>query len=354
MSGPSSDPIGQLSESDPDDLFFNEIENHIKIVVPKFTKNILKISGLSNRVAFQSFTETNLIELENFVKNDLKDLVDQTQYEDYFEVYKNNPEKFKFLVGYKKVIEAIKCQTNVKKGTKSKEVAGSNLSDLSEIIQTKTEISKDLPTHNRTVQKLLIDWLKTAIKNIENEDEQQLILNTMREADYQCFLDGKNIISCNIRCCICSKSIKMIQKLKTFAPKLLTRRRDALNLRIKYSEESISVSDIKLPVILLDENEDEAFACNEVDSDDIMLNKLENLEVFLEKDTADDITVTESKVSDLDIELADFSEELCMKDYNMEKLDESNPFVHIKVANKIITVRKTSLCWLSNDQDTIQ
>ncbi|KAF5300612.1 hypothetical protein FQR65_LT09144 [Abscondita terminalis] len=177
-----------------------------------------------------------------------KDLVDQTQYKDYFGVYKNNPEKFKFLVGYKKVIEAIsehfqtvqvqtthlqqlECQTNVKKGTKSKAVAGSNLSDLSEITQTKTEISKDLPTHNRTVHKLLTDWLKTAIKNIENEDEQQLILNTMREADYQCFLDGKNIISCNPLLYMFQKALYSLKKNSKWCLQKYSRRSRARRAR---------------------------------------------------------------------------------------------------------------------------
>lgn len=89
------------------DEFWQKIESDIG-VIPKYLKNILNLSGFNNLISIRCIEENTLVEIENFVRNELSIIISHknpsTQninFYDYFSIYHNSPEYFKLSPGHK-------------------------------------------------------------------------------------------------------------------------------------------------------------------------------------------------------------------------------------------------------------
>lgn len=74
------------------DSFFDEVEVQMNIKIPQQLKLNLKLQGFSSAIIFADITEKDISEIENFMRTDLKETVEDS--EKYCGVFKNNPTKF--------------------------------------------------------------------------------------------------------------------------------------------------------------------------------------------------------------------------------------------------------------------
>lgn len=91
------------------DGFWSEIEKGLYLMVPMFLKNIFKYQNLDSPAAM-TLTEDNLKEMEEFVRSEAyyKQISEGTELRDYYGNFYYDPKSFKFLIGEKNMILAIK------------------------------------------------------------------------------------------------------------------------------------------------------------------------------------------------------------------------------------------------------
>ena len=88
--------------------FWNILESKENVVVPIYVKNIFKMANLDNHTAFKCVTEEALKELEIYVRESMKDILDEDEnLQDYYGPYYKKPEKFSFAMCDKFVIKKL-------------------------------------------------------------------------------------------------------------------------------------------------------------------------------------------------------------------------------------------------------
>lgn len=103
----------QLFTCNGDD-FFNTLEIILKTSISPFLKNIMKMSGFDNALAFTKLEDSFLTEIEEFMRNEfsVEMVTSDDTIENYLGIYQKNQEKFKLMCGHKTLLNAIKqtCQ----------------------------------------------------------------------------------------------------------------------------------------------------------------------------------------------------------------------------------------------------
>ena len=86
--------------------FWKKLQNGSGSYVPPHIMNILKFNCLDTPVSFVNIDEALLVELEKFAKDDMKDLIEETNpiMKNYYGYYQHKPENFKFVAGEKALI----------------------------------------------------------------------------------------------------------------------------------------------------------------------------------------------------------------------------------------------------------
>ncbi|CAH0558700.1 unnamed protein product [Brassicogethes aeneus] len=84
--------------------FFESFESKLNIVIPQTVKNILIINGYDNKRLVAELNETKISEIEDFVRNDLRNIVEKHDFEKYYGLFANKPHLFKFVVGHRQII----------------------------------------------------------------------------------------------------------------------------------------------------------------------------------------------------------------------------------------------------------
>lgn len=72
--------------------------------IPQDLKDILKVAKYDNIFALSQFNEKDLVNLTQFMQDDLHELLPEEDLEQYYGLFKKNPKKFKFLGGDLKTI----------------------------------------------------------------------------------------------------------------------------------------------------------------------------------------------------------------------------------------------------------
>lgn len=103
--------------------FWNCIEEHFSLDVPKYIKNIFAVTGYDNALVIRSLDDEALSEIEEFVRNHSDSISPEDEdKKQYYHVYHNHPSKFKFVEGHKvliRLIVAYVTTTIIEKGTKN-------------------------------------------------------------------------------------------------------------------------------------------------------------------------------------------------------------------------------------------
>lgn len=87
---------------------FREVEEALKISIPISLKKILKMNACNNPVILSDLSEKDLEEMEKFMASETaQQLIPKSEYEECYGVFQSNPNKFKFLVGHRKLLVLI-------------------------------------------------------------------------------------------------------------------------------------------------------------------------------------------------------------------------------------------------------
>ncbi|KAK4875001.1 hypothetical protein RN001_011423 [Aquatica leii] len=201
--------------------FFENIEQTLNAKFPKYVKNIFKFNALDNNISMSSLSEDDLRQIEEFVKEDLINIIGEAEREHYLGPFKNHPEKFQFLIGIKKLIFAAKDllsaqvqlrkQSSTSKSTRPVGGADSNLS-----------VDIDLNAEQKKLKKLM-DWMNNFFRRKEISDQNYItsILQKLRDFDYTCSQCTPGGLKCTISCPRLRNSNRFDIDLKRFCLYLL-------------------------------------------------------------------------------------------------------------------------------------
>jgi len=194
--------------------------------IPETLKNILKVMGLCNNIALENFKESQITEIENYIRSDFFNFVDKSEIQKYVgPIYKNHPDKFKFVIGHKNILLAIikhvhertlkpplkpkpRLKQTYHQTSKRKSSLEKNI--LNE--DSTTDRAIDLTEQNKTLCILINKYLKEIFEKETREEVKKQIFefkNILQHYDYKSFLDGDSL-ACQIECPMCKTKIKVI------------------------------------------------------------------------------------------------------------------------------------------------
>ena len=165
--------------------------------LPNDLKNILKISGYYNLESLNSFKSEDMEQLEKFGREELKSLIDESEYKDYFGVYHKAPEKYKLLPGYRRTLTKIseiltktcheKLNTNeeenrprYQKNVKQEQMGSSKKSTTNNIKSQTIHDAMDLHKEKNDLKRELLKTTKCIIEGTDlHRSEKDNILNKL-------------------------------------------------------------------------------------------------------------------------------------------------------------------------------
>lgn len=155
------------------DLFWNNIQSELCIIVPIFIKNILKAFEYTSASMVRLIDDAKITEIENFVKMDLESVVafetPNFDKRDYYSTFYNNTDNFRFFAGQRDMLKRLSECIN----SKIEELG--NIKDGVSYFHKK-QLTKDLAKNKNTKNlRLLGDRQQTP--NIENKENDVIEIN---------------------------------------------------------------------------------------------------------------------------------------------------------------------------------
>ncbi|XP_031357928.1 uncharacterized protein LOC116181664 isoform X2 [Photinus pyralis] len=208
---------------DTEDTFINSIEQKLEVQIPLFLKNIVKVSGLANKIGIKNLSEDDINRLEEFVKGELVDLIDKEEYENYYgPLFKKKPTNFKFLMGHRKLLLAMSesqrelTTTTSQQQNKRKVKPSREPSIASTCNNTNLQMAENLSKYSTKIKQNIVSWVLLLKKESKiTEDEEREYTTKIKSIEYQCSPDDDDFICCYIPCFICDAKVKDNSKPKS-------------------------------------------------------------------------------------------------------------------------------------------
>jgi len=210
------------------DCPFAEAEQHFQTLLPDGIKKIFIANGFSNKFVISKIDDKDIENTEQFAIEILPDIIDESEYPEYYGIFKNNIKKFNILSGYKKVLLCISDfykeqlqkksivkltaaqKTDNKSQTKQQSLLNTvskkveDVSDDTMIVSKKQKLDTlnvDLTSERSIVLKRIKEWFKINATDIYNNQELDITLSILNDdndivAKVLCF-------ECNVRVNIC-------------------------------------------------------------------------------------------------------------------------------------------------------
>jgi len=89
------------------DCHFAEAEQHFQTLSPDGIKKIFIANGFSNKFVISKIDDKDIENTEQFAIEILPDIIDESEYPEYYGIFKNNIKIIKILSGYRKVLLCI-------------------------------------------------------------------------------------------------------------------------------------------------------------------------------------------------------------------------------------------------------
>ncbi|KAB0803810.1 hypothetical protein PPYR_00780 [Photinus pyralis] len=202
---------------DTEDTFINSIEQKLEVQIPLFLKNIVKVSGLANKIGIKNLSEDDINRLEEFVKGELVDLIDKEEYENYYgPLFKKKPTNFKFLMGHRKLLLAMSesqrelTTTTSQQQNKRKVKPSREPSIASTCNNTNLQMAENLSKYSTKIKQNIVSWVLLLKKESKiTEDEEREYTTKIKSIEYQCSPDDDDFICCYIPCFICDAKVKV-------------------------------------------------------------------------------------------------------------------------------------------------
>lgn len=90
------------------DIMWSNFETELNIKIPIYVKKIFAITGSDNHFTLKNFDQTMKSDIEEFVRESVPELIEKSQYSNYYHVFKYKPHKFVILPGHTKMLEIIR------------------------------------------------------------------------------------------------------------------------------------------------------------------------------------------------------------------------------------------------------
>jgi len=209
------------------DCPFAEAEQHFQTLLPDGIKKIFIANGFSNKFVISKIDDKDIENTEQFAIEILPDIIDESEYPEYYGIFKNNIKKFKILSGYKKVLlcisdfykeqlqkkSIVKLTAAQKTDNQSQKKKQSLLNTVSKEIEDVSDdtivpkkqkldtLNVDLSSERSIVLKRIKEWLKINAIDIYKDQELDITLSILNDdndivAKVVCF-------ECNVRVNIC-------------------------------------------------------------------------------------------------------------------------------------------------------
>lgn len=135
--------------------FFTLLEKKLKVKIPIYVKNVLKISGFDNVLIMSKMKDESILQMEHFMQNEFIDIMieERQSIDDYYGIYKNARNNFKFLCGHKLLLKTLSkfCKEQLKS---TNEESSSSSADN---VTTNT----NMPNEQKKLFKILFEWMKS-------------------------------------------------------------------------------------------------------------------------------------------------------------------------------------------------
>lgn len=141
-----SDELNVLNEirKSSGDQFFAAIEKYIKIKIPEYVKNVLKITGFDCAIVFSKFTAASFQDIEIFMQDVFNAAMLQNKEEmnQFLGIYEKCQKLFKFLPGHKAMLGIIAetCERICKAKTRTRANNPSGPSQTDETVDLSDEL----------------------------------------------------------------------------------------------------------------------------------------------------------------------------------------------------------------------
>jgi len=209
------------------DCPFAEAEENFQTLLPDGIKKILIANGFSNKFVIYKIDDKDIENIEQFAIETLPDIIDESEYPEYYGIFKNNIKKFKILSGYRKVLlcisdfykqqlqkkSIVKLTAAQKTDNKLQQKKQSLLNTVSKEIEDVSDdtivpkkqkldtLNVDQSSGRSIVLKRIKEWLKINAIDIYNDQELDITLSILNDdndivAKVLCF-------ECNVQVNIC-------------------------------------------------------------------------------------------------------------------------------------------------------
>lgn len=112
----NDDDADKENEIDSCDLFWRSIENETGSQIPTYIRNILELNGFNSEMSIKLLEVEDLDEIEKLVQSGTMSTCVPKDFDlsSLYGPFKDSPEKFTFLRGYRKMLLAIAMQIKEK------------------------------------------------------------------------------------------------------------------------------------------------------------------------------------------------------------------------------------------------
>lgn len=219
---------------------FAEAEIHLDLKLPTGLKKILISNGYDNQKVISSINEKDLFETEEFARTILPEILDVSDYDEYYGIFSKNVSKYKILDGHKKQLLFIVEYYKKQQERKRKAICTSSLHhikpkkiNISETIPNSSNmqihrqiLNSNLPDEEKVIKKTISEWFHQKYGTKKDVDQEivtkifdnQMVVSLQNDSDISSDghireINSANKLICRITC-FCGINIKIFKIAK--------------------------------------------------------------------------------------------------------------------------------------------
>jgi len=162
---------------------FMEAEQCINLTLPPWLKKMLVINGYNNSTVIGIIDDKDIVNIEEFGRTTLPDIIESSEYGEYYGVFKNNITKFKILDGFKKqLMLVVNYYKKINMNKVEDEVKDKRkYSDINKINEAK-RVKKNSLTNSKSNTIIGSNYVDQNVDlEIDLHEEKKSVLNTASE-----------------------------------------------------------------------------------------------------------------------------------------------------------------------------
>lgn len=162
---------------------FEEAERALNMKIPETLQNILIINGFVNEVLLANFSNEDFINIQNFCRSNLIDIIERHNLHKYLGPYNKNPEKFVIVSGHRKIVNMISEYFKQKTANAKKNIPKTDTKTVNMKKSTDSPTKRDanMPQESEIILKRIHNWAKEHMEeNIFASMEEKLLTISLK------------------------------------------------------------------------------------------------------------------------------------------------------------------------------